>query len=270
MKNKYVMLMLSIFFCINILVLNVNMVNAEMYSFTSVNLDYEKNTTTHYYSFQFRDDQESLDPLSNLRAKLYATAMPLDIILYYQVNPLPYNLAGYGYVGNITDCNLTIIHDANVWDKDGFITSTSSIKTSLYFSTNVSADFGKILYTLHNRDVLSGYMTCHYTNNESLYVESVLIGKLYAYYPPYRCADCTKYSLEQLVKEGDNNMANAIKEGNSVANIQKIIRLNYKFLYIVHWTFRIFMLGLSVYMLVLGVYFVYRFIKDLSRVKYGK
>jgi hypothetical protein len=228
-------------------------VNAEMNVFSETYLNYQDNITNNYYAFQYEDT--SLTGVGKNK--------PIELVLYYEVNPLPYLLNPYS--GSVDNCNLTIYRDVNIWDYQGFLTNVTSYVESFYFSSNISADFGNIIYELKDRDALRASMSCHYTNNESLFAENVLVGRILFFYPAYECADCEKYTLEELSKETDFNLNNANDEVHNIENIQKVVRINYKILVYLNWIFKIFILMVSVSLIFIGIYWVYNLIRGLIK-----
>jgi hypothetical protein len=259
-KNKIMMLGLGIFF---LLVSMSYMVSAEVSLWTDVYINYDDQVVSQYGYYQF-DDTSS---------RGVGRDKSIEMILWYEVEGLPYNLSVGNYSGYVDWCNLTIKHDKNeyggtFWSvvglEGGNYLNTTTTTDNYYFENTTIISFDQLSYFLKDKDSLTTDMKCHYTDEASVFVESILFGRVNVYMGAYECNDCEEYSLEQLSNEIERN--NQIIEDQSEVydKIQSVVAMNYNVWLIIGWVLKIGLIFTAVTLIFGGVYWLYLLFKSIE------
>jgi len=247
MKKNILITIISIFFLLTIM---ANFVNAELYLWNNVIIDYDNNITRYHAYYQFEDTSE----------RKIGRNKDIDVSFTYVVEALPYNVSG----GQVDWCNFTINAFHNEYNEEGYLLNTSTETQNVYFGTGgLSTD--TITISVRDADDIIADMDCHYTNSSTLYQEHALIGKFDTFLPSFECKGCGDYTLEEL--SGEIERSDEITENEitiySVFNI--IVGLNYQLWTILSWIVKIFFLVFAVGLIFSSVYFLYKFFEDILR-----
>jgi hypothetical protein len=258
MKNKLLTAMIGMIFLVTLLILNLNIASAEINLWTDTYLNQNASTVTMYALVNLYDTSTDLITISK----------PIPVVVRYNTQLLPYNISQYysQYPNAIVDwCNLTMKHEENIFDgSTGRIVNYTTITDNFYLT---NASLGTIGYRLHHEDVLSIAMTCHYTNPDTLFIDSLYFGQFSTFFPAHECLGCDKYSFEELTQENENFQDRVEEEMNIYTAIQNIIEKNYMLWVIMKWVLRIALIIGAVGLIFAGMYFFYVYIKNLAGMK---
>ena len=258
MKNKYLTTTASIFTVLLLLVLNINIVSAEINMWTDTYVNKNTSTVNMYALVELYDTSDNLITISK----------PVPVTIKYGTQFLPYNISQYypQYPDAYVDwCNLTTKQEINEFDTStGRIVNYSTIENSLFF-TNFSS--GVLSFRMHHEDILSISMACHYTNPDTLFIESLYFGQYSIFFPAHECVGCDKYSFEELTQENEKITERINQETSIYSSIQKVIEKNYQLWLILKWVLRIALLIGAVGLIFAGIYFFYQYIKKMAGVR---
>lgn len=242
--------MLLVYISYIVLLLSVTNVSADMFLWNSVDVGNSTNTVAHQAVYQFTDT--SANNVGRNKA--------INVSLNYEVEALPFPLT----FGSVDWCNLTVTHEINIFDSLGNIINTSTSKTSIFFQNN-SFTSGYVSNNMFDKDSLIAEMRCHYTDQRSLFQDSVLIGRFTTYMPSFECADCTDKSLEQLSNATQTTQDSANKELQIYSFFQSLIDFIYKIWLYGSWIIKILLLFVGVGLIFAGAFWFYHFVSDLVR-----
>ena len=239
----------------------VPMASAEVSLWTDIYINNDDQTVSQYGYYQFDDTS----------ARGVGRDKPIEIILWYTVEALPYDLT-VNYSGYVDWCNLTIKHDMNeyggtFWSAVGleggnYINTTTEI-TNYYFE-NTSLSYDQLSFFLKDKDSLTAEMECHYTDSSSVFVESILFGRFDTILGAYQCNDCEEYSLEQLSNEIDRNEQIIIDQSEVYDKIQSVMVINFNVWLIISWILKIGLLFTAVTLIFGGIYWLYLLFKSIE------
>ena len=256
-KNKRLGSFIAIFLVA--VILSIMPVLAEVTLWTSTIVNNQTQIVRYHAYYQISDTS-----VTNV-GKVVTT----PILLYYTVEPLPFNLT----YGQVDWCNFTVIQFHNIYEArlggnfergDYALVNTSLITQSIYFS-NSGFSSGVLQFDLLANDNIVADMDCHYTNVNSLFQDEVLIGRFTTFMPSYKCEDCTQYTLEEL---SDLTKQQANVTANSIAvydNIQKIINYNFQIWVIFSWVVKIGFIILAVGLVFSVGYSMYKYLVELEK-----
>lgn len=236
----------------------IPMVHAEisLWDYTGIK---SNESIVYYHAFY------SIDDTSNA---LLTTTKPIDLFLRYTVEPLPYNLTAIypQYPNAYVDwCNFTIAVSNNQFDpttKNIINTTTTNYN---YFFENTGLSFGTLQYQLRNKDSIVATMACHYTNPSTLFLENALFGRFSTYFPAFECTQCGEHDFEELTHANDNIEQRLTNETQIYTNIQNIVKINYQLWFYIIWFLKIALVLFSVSLIFIGVYYIYKFMTEVSK-----
>lgn len=255
--KKHLTLAYIIFSILTLLVLNVNMVSAEINMWSSVITDTNKSTVTYWTDYRLYDTS----------ATGIGKHKVTPIVIQWQHDTLPYNISSYyvQYSNALVDwCNLTVYHYKNTYNDDGDIINTTTDSYNQYFES-VPASDGIQQFYLVDLDTISSYMVCHYTNTDALYKDGVLFGSTSSYIPAFQCKGCDEHSFEELAKENEKTQEAIDQELSIYQLIYKIVTMNYKLWLILKWVIRITLVLASLFFIFAGVYYIYSYFKRMEK-----
>src|SRR4030042_3496075 len=238
--------------CMFILIL-MPFIVGELFLWTTENINEVDSTVTQHSYYQFDD------------TSAYWIGRTKGVIMnfVYVIEPLPYNLSGYG--GEVDWCNLSINHLNHIYNSDSELINTTSTLYNVYTGGVTNLSTGTIDITVFDKDSILVDMECHYTNSSTLYVENVLVGQYTTYFPSFECKGCSDYSLEELSNEIDRSDEIALDQTRIYENIQGIISLIFKLWLIVNWLIKIAFVVISISLIFIGVYYLYHLFKDVEK-----
>ena len=260
MKNKIFTLALI---SISLMILLSANVSAEMWYWNTININYDDQTITQYGYYQF-DDTSGQGVGRN---------KPIEVILWYEVEGLPYDLSVGNHSGYVDWCNFTATHLMNkygtsfiAWEGlvgGEFINTTEEVD-NIYFENTTTFSNGQFSYDMKDKDGLTIAMECHYTNASSLYVENILFGRFTTYFGAYECDDFQEYSLEELSNSVERNDEIIAEQTEVYGKIQYIIGRNFFLWLMASWLVKIGFLIMAVTLVFAGIYYLYMFLKDIE------
>jgi len=254
MMNRQILLIIGM-----IILVLLPLSTAEVYIYNTVSTDNSTSTVTNEGYYQLIDSSPS--GITSMK--------DTSITLYSVVEALPYNLTAYGYNGYVDWCNLTIRHLKHTYEFNLaliVVNKTETVTDSYYFA-NSSLNSSQFTYNLRDRDYLTFFMKCHYTDVNYLYVENALFGRVTTYMPSFECSDCSENSLEEITHRVDTQQEAINNEVEIYENIQTIVGWNYQIWLIVSWILKIGFILLGVALIVMSVYYFYQFLLELARTK---
>lgn len=182
--------------------------------------------------------------------------------LHYSVEALPYDLYG---AGEIDWCNLTTNYIEHTYTYGTGLVEISSVDVSnSYYFANNSFTSSKIDFEFLNRDYLSATMKCHYTNSSQLYIDNVLVGRLYLIAPSFECKGCEGYNLEQLSDEIAREEDNFNEEISIHTIILSIIDMNFFLWSAISWIVKIGFILIAISLIFYGGYSLYVFLMGIA------
>lgn len=253
-KNYMIFLILALF--------TINFASAEVSLWSEVYINEGDQTVSRYGYFQFDD--------TSIRG--VGRDKPIEMIIYYDAEDLPYDLSVGGYVGYVDWCNLTIRHDQNeyggsFWSAIGFTGGeylNTTTTTDSYYFANSTGNNGFLSYDLKDKDSLTVEFECHYTDASSVFVESIFFGDFSTFFGAYECDDCEEYSLEELSNAIARNEEIIIEQAEVWNKIQAIIDINYNIWIIMSWIVKIALLFTAVSLIFGGIYWLYLLFKSIE------
>jgi len=117
---------------------------------------------------------------------------------------------------------------------------------------------------MHHEDVLSTSMTCHYTNPDTLFIDSAYFGQYSIFFPAHECVGCDEFSFEELTQENNRFAEKVDAEIGIYSTVQSIVDKNFQLWQILRWVLRIAMLIGAIGLIFAGGYFFYSYIKKMS------
>jgi hypothetical protein len=238
------------------------LITSEMYLWNSVIVD-EPNSVVKHHAFYWFDDTS---------ARGIGKQKDIPIILWYEVEPLPYDLASRGYWGEVDWCNLTIKSYHNIYGTtfvafQGFsggdlLNTTTEVQT--YYFTNTSLSYGQIVLNMRDKDSFVADMICHYTDNRSLYVENALIGRFTTYTPSFECEGCSKYSLEELSNQVEKQDEITANELEIYTAFQSMINWNFQIWLVMSYVVKIGFVFVAIGLIFATGYYFYMFLKKIG------
>jgi len=247
MKNKIMMIMLGI------MLMMIPFVIGEEYMFNGISIDYVNNLTKETASYWFVDTSESG----------IGKNKDINILLWSEVEGLPFDFSG-NYSVVVDWCNYTIDHDINIYDNLGNLINVTNEKVNYYFENTTIFNSTQLIFHLRSRDSLRVIMSCHYTDSSYLYVENILVGRFYTYFPSFECDGCEKYSLEEITHQTEVQQNLTENELNIYGNIQAIIEWDWEIWLIVSWIIKFIFLFIGISLIFSSVYYYYKFLLNLS------
>lgn len=250
--------MISIFFLLTIM---TNFVNAEMTYWNDVIVDYSDQTVSHHGFYIYDDTSE----------KGIGRNKPIDVILQYVVEGLPYNISNSSQVDW---CNFTITQYANEYGTEfiafqGFVggeyLNTTTTIDSYYFQNTTNVSSGYLDYEMKDKDELILDMKCHYTEADDVFIESLLIGRVTTFFGAFECNECEEYSLEELSNEVERNEQIIEEQTGVYEKVQSVVDMNYQLWVIASWLVKISFLLIAIGLAFAGVYYLYKFFKDIEQ-----
>ena len=232
--------------------ININFVNAELYFWNTINIDESSSTIEEYAYYQFQDTS----------ASGIGKNKDISILLYSEIESLPFNFSGI-YPVEVDFCNYTINQDINIYDGNGDFINTTTETTTLSF-INQPLNVTQLKFRLRSRDSLRISMSCHYTDSDYLYVENILVGRFFTYFPSFECEGCEKYTLEELSHEIESKEQITQNELLIYERIQTLFDWNYQIWLIISWIIKIAFIFLAIFLLFSSIYYFYKLLKDFS------
>lgn len=259
MKNKILMMAIAMIF----LVIMINGVNAEIWSWQTTVLDYQKNIVRHHAYYQLQDTSEGWITVGE--------SIPIEIMGALN-NNLPLNLTQtYPQFPNaIVDwCNLTVVFVKNTYDLDYNGVTTYKILNTTYnyynvFWQNINATFIDSQFNLRARDSIIVDADCHYTNNDSMFYQNNYIADSQAFFPAYECKGCSIKSFEIITQENKKLEDRISQETGVYTNIQNVVDKNYLIWQILSWFVKIGLIFLAISLIFLAMYYFYLFFKSIG------
>lgn len=250
MKNKFIILALAI-------LIVLPMVNAEvtLWKENIVN----KNTSimrTHGY-YQFFDESKDL----------IGRSRPVPLAITWSWQDLPYNISTYypQYANALVDwCNFTVVHGSYSYNSVGEITGYTEITYNEQLQ-NVNSGMNISMFQLKHNDALIIDFDCHYTNPNTVFIDSTHFGDFGTWLPAYTCTGCEDSKLEELAKETEYNMQKAQKEILIYQKIQSVITINYTVWTYLNWILKIGLVIGAIFIIFGVAYFFYMLLSSLAK-----
>ena len=246
MRNKILTLMLGMILIFAI----IPFTSAELTLWNSVIKNTDKSVVKYHAFYTFEDTS----------ATGVGKNKDIPITLYYVIEPLPYALTG----GSVDWCNVSTSHFKNIYDKEGFIENTTTETQSLYFLGG-GLSTGELILNMRSKDSLIADVTCHYTDVNYLYEDNVLVGRFTTYMPSFECNGCTKYTLEELSQQIEQQESITENELAIYNKIQTFLGWNFQIWLILSWIIKIAFVLIAVSLMFIGVYYFYIFLRDIGR-----
>lgn len=246
-KKIYVMAILPLILAIAL----ITLIKAEMSMMQSVDISTTSQLVQHRTYIYFDDTSEEGIGANKL--------IPVNV--HYQVQALPYNISGGGFVDW---CNISYHAIINYYNDDGELTNTTEQDASYYFNNN-SYSTGRELFTMANRDTIVASATCHYTNASQLFIDNILFADLYVLAPSYECKGCGDSTLEGLSNKIEEMEASLTKENSINDIIMNVVSLNFQVWAVLVWIVKILLVLVSLGLIFYSAYWIYKFLRDLSR-----
>jgi hypothetical protein len=260
-RTNKINLMLISFLVIASIIIPIT--SAEVSLWTDIYINHDTQTVSQYGYYQFDDTS----------ARGVGRDKAIEMILWYEVEGLPYDLSIGNYSGYVDWCNLTIRHDINEYGgtfysvlglEGGNYINTTTETDNYYFENTTTIEFDQLYYFLKDKDSLTVDMKCHYTDPSSVFVESILFGRVNVILGAYECNDCEEYSFEQLSNEIDRS-EQIISDQNEVYDkIQSVVAINFNIWLIVSWIIKIGLLFTAVTLVFGGIYWLYLLFKSIE------
>lgn len=234
-------------------------VNAEMWYWGTTNIDYTAKSVSQHGYYQY--DDTSLNGIGKNK--------PIEVILWYDVEGLPYALAS----GEVDWCNLSIIHQVNnygsnfvAWEGlvSGEYLGTNTTEDSVYFTGTGNHSSGQLSYLMKDKDGLVIDMKCHYTDVNSIFQDSVLVGRYTTIFGAYECNKCEEFSLEELSNSIARSDEAIAQQTEIYDKIQYLVGLNFQLWLLVSWVVKIAFLLTAFGLVCAGIYYLYLFFKQIE------
>ncbi len=247
MKYKIITIIMSMVFLMAIM----PMVSAEVYLWQDVILNKAQNTTTHHIYYQLDDTSEGF--------KWRNREVPIEITFFTQ--DLPFNLsAGHGQV---TSCNFSFTSFHNIYDDEGNFLSDSTESGSFFFDSGINE--GSQTFLLRDDDDITADFKCVYTDNNFLYEDNALIGRISSFLPSFECRGCTEFTLEELSNEIERAEEITTQELSIFRIIQDLINRNFQLWLIASWIVKIFFIVFAVALIFSSAYYMWKFFEDIAQ-----
>jgi len=196
---------------------------------------------------------------------IFKSFKSVPVAIKYSTFPLPYDLSvesGGLYSGQIDWCNLTI-REFNSEYEDEKIINTTQTTTSYYFTSGTNT--GILYFDLRDLDNINAVMTCHFTDPNYLFVESVTGNTLSVFSPAYACKGCGDYTFEELSNANVLYETTTTQELAIYSIIDKIAELNFRMWLYIYWVFKIGIIFVGVYLIFYVMANIYYYLRDLER-----
>lgn len=256
MKNKIMIMAIAFMF----LLAFAQNVNAEITLWKDTIVDYNKSIVRVHGYYQFMD--ESTDLIGRYKT------IPVAII--YNWDDIPYNISQYypQYINAQVDwCNFTVVHDSNQYSVlEGNLNSSAEAIFNDYI-TSASAGNSEQVFYLKHRDSLVIDFDCHYTNQDTLFIDSFTFGDFQTYFPAFTCKGCEETKLEELAKQIDYEEQNAYREISMYQKFQTVVKLNYNLWVFASWIIKIGLIFISLTLIFLVAYMFYGLLNSMARGK---
>lgn len=233
-------------------------VHAEIYAHDTVRIENATQTVTFLAYYNLLDT--SPGGIGQNKA--------VPIGLYTEIEALPYNISTYypQYSNALVDwCNYTIKKYNNQWDGEGHIINTTTTIVNSYYSATGNGSTNYTEWNLFDQDEISATVTCHYTNADTLFLDSMLFGRTTTFYPAMACRSCEGYSFEELAHENDNLNAAIENEVAIYGYIQKAMKVLYQFWLIFKWVTQIALIFIAISLLIQAGKYVYLKIVEMEK-----
>ena len=260
MKNKLLTSMIGMIFLVTLLVLNVNMASAEVWTWT--NTIFPNESIVRYYAYYQIEDTSN---------DLITIQRPIPIQLISDVETLPYNISQFypQYPNAYVDwCNYTITWQRNIYDSTYGFTNYQIVNTTLevtnIFYENTPATFNVTQYYLKARDGLIAQIDCHYTNPDTLFIDNLYFGFITAYIPSFECSGCGEHSFEELINLNKQIEDNNFQQLGLTDKLQQIVDKNFQVWVILYWILKIGLIFLGIVLIFVPLYYFYLLFKSIS------
>ena len=245
MKYKLITIM-SMIFLLGIM----PFVSAEIYLWTDVITNKKTNTTSHHAYYQLDDTSDGF--------KWRNKEVPITI--KFTTEDLPLNLsAGHGQV---TSCNFSFTSFHNNYDDEGFFLGDTTESGSFFFDSGVNQ--GEVTILLKDDDDITADFKCFYTNNEFLFDDSILVGRISTFLPSFECKGCTEFTLEELSDEVERAEEITDNELAVYRIIQDVIQRNFQLWLIASWIAKLFLVIFAVGLIFASFYYMWKFFEDIA------
>lgn len=257
MKNKILLSIIAGIF----LVLLINSASAELWGWSQTIFP-TKNIVRYHLYYQIEDTSSDLITIQK----------PVPIQLLANVQNLPYNISTYypQYPNALVDwCNYTITWQRNIYDNSFFgdrkfnIINTT-LETANTFYQNTNATFNISIYNLKAKDGLLADMDCHYTNNDTLFIENTYFGFITGYIPSFECSGCNDHTFEELTNLNEQILSNNFQEVGIFNQVQNVVEKNFQVWIILFWIIKISLILTAVLLMFVAIYYFYLFFKSIS------
>jgi hypothetical protein len=245
--------------------LMINLASAEMYMWEETSILKDKNIVRHKLVLSVVDiSNQQVFSVHSTRAK------PVPVYITESTQDLPYNISTFypQYPNALIDwCNYTAISNLNQYSislTGNYELVNSSITSENRFYENLSARANLTKYSLFEQDTITAYMDCHYTDNNTLFIESNYFGAITTYVPAFECEECKSYTFEQLTQENNKIAERINEEQNLYVNIQKLVSRDYQVWLIMSWFLKIGLIFIAIGLIVLSIYYLYIFFKMIG------
>ena len=238
------------------------LIASEMFLWNNVIVD-KTDSVVKYHAYYWFDDTS---------ARGIGKQKDIPVTLYYEVEPLPYNLTNEGYWGEVDWCNLTILSYHNVYGtsfsafegfEGGELINTTTEFQSYYFSSS-NLGFGQIVLNMRDKDSFVADMTCHYTDIRSLYIENILFGRFTTYIPSFECEGCSQYTLEELSNQIDSQEEITENELEIYNRFQTMIGWNFQIWIILSYILKIGFIFIAIGLIFSSGYYFYMLLKKIG------
>jgi hypothetical protein len=261
MKNQLKFLTLAIFL-IGIMSFTAN---AEMVSYSSVNIHEDTNSVSHHSYYQYYDDIEELSRGGQLFVDLKRSLLAgrtNNVIVWAIIEAMPNVQPEY----TINYCEFNISRIITTYDNDGNLIGSNQTSLGFTYSTGGVNDT-YLYFELKNRDSLVTDVQCYYnsTNDSLLYDDNVLFGRSGIYIPANKCNDCTEFTLEELSNEIARTDELIQEETIMYRIIQRIVDYNYQLWLIASWLIKLLLVLAGIFLVFYALYYLYFFLKDVEK-----
>jgi hypothetical protein len=246
MKIKNILLMIAFLF-----LLNINLLNADMTMFNYISIRESEQVVRYSGSYYF-DDTSDLGVGKS-------TGIPMAF--YIVIQALPFTLD----YGEVTWCNFTLSHYANIYNSEGDKINSTVYTTSSYYEATNTTTTNIAYVTAYASDYVIGYVDCYYNDSRDLFSESDLFGRFDTLMPTYECKGCTDYTIEQLTNEVEKGEQVTESQLSIFSILDKIVDYNWTVWLIISWLLNIVFLGVAISLIFYGVYFYYNLFRELAK-----
>lgn len=239
-------------------------VTAEMYLWNDVIIDANASEVTHHLFYFFEDTS----------ARGIGKNKDVPVVLWYNIEPLPYNLSLYGYGGLIDKCELTIKSYHNIYGTTfmglagfygGELLNTTTETINMTFENTGVVVSDAVTINMRDRDNIVADLICHYTDPNYLFIDNALFGRLTTYLSTYECDGCGEKTFEQISNELVQKEQVTANELEIYDKIQTVIDWNFQIWVIASWIFKIVLVVLAIVLIFAVGYYFYKFLENLSK-----